>query len=163
MKDQPGNDMSRRSVLLTGGSLAVGVVLTGCVVEQAAPPAAPNPAPAGQPSSGGQPSSAPASEGPAGGGAAALTSADKVPAGGGVVLADQKVVVTRDGSGAPHAFSAVCTHQGCLVTSVEGGTINCRCHGSKFDVSSGEPVGGPAKKPLPPIAVEERNGAIFQA
>ncbi|MEU4394054.1 Rieske (2Fe-2S) protein [Kribbella sp. NPDC023855] len=92
-----------------------------------------------------------------------LTSAKDVPAGGGVILKDQKIVVTRDDSGAPHAFSAVCTHQGCLVTAVGEGTIDCKCHGSKFDLASGEPVGGPAKKPLPPVAVVERDGGLFQA
>ncbi|WP_432947723.1 Rieske (2Fe-2S) protein [Kribbella sp. CA-253562] len=80
-----------------------------------------------------------------------------------MVLNDQKMVLTRDAGGETHAFSAVCTHQGCLVSSVADGTINCKCHGSKFDITSGDPVGGPAKKPLPAVAVEVRDGAIFQA
>jgi Rieske Fe-S protein len=92
-----------------------------------------------------------------------LAKVDEVPVGGGVVLKDQKLVLTRDAEGNAHAFSAVCTHQGCLVSSVAEGTINCKCHNSKFDVTSGEPVGGPAKKPLPSVGIEERDGAIFQA
>jgi Rieske Fe-S protein len=86
-----------------------------------------------------------------------------IPAGGGVILKDKNVVLTKDQSGKVSAFSATCTHQGCVVTAVEGGTINCPCHGSKFDASSGAPVAGPAPKPLPAVAVQQRDGAIFQA
>lgn len=49
------------------------------------------------------------------------------------------------------AFSNVCTHQGCLVQVVdrpEGTAYACPCHGSNFDVATGEPFGGPAKAPL---------------
>jgi nitrite reductase/ring-hydroxylating ferredoxin subunit len=42
-----------------------------------------------------------------------------VPEGGGVVFRDQKVVVTQPEPGEFKAFTAVCTHQGCLVDSVE--------------------------------------------
>src|SRR5262249_52681213 len=71
---------------------------------------------------------------PAGQGAGAqpaLVAVADVPAGGGTVVKDAKVVVTKDQSGQVRAFSAICTHQGCTVASVSGGTINCPCHGSK--------------------------------
>lgn len=49
------------------------------------------------------------------------------------------------------AFSAVCTHQGCTVApATEAGrdVFACPCHGSHFEVETGEPFGGPASKPL---------------
>jgi Rieske Fe-S protein len=69
--------------------------------------------------------------------------------GGGTVLAEQDVVVTQPTAGEFRAFSATCTHQGCPVSEVADGTINCNCHGSKFAVADGSVVDGPAKKPLP--------------
>jgi Rieske Fe-S protein len=77
-----------------------------------------------------------------------------------VILEDQKVVVTRDSEGAVHGFSAVCTHQGCIVARVADGTINCPCHGSKFDLSTGQPVAGPARRPLPSVAVKVVGNAV---
>lgn len=72
-----------------------------------------------------------------------------IPVGGGKVFDSAKVVVTQPTEGDYKAFSAVCTHQGCTVSGVEGGTINCACHGSKFDIATGEVKGGPATKALP--------------
>jgi Rieske Fe-S protein len=68
-------------------------------------------------------------------------------------------VLTREDK--VRGFSAICTHQGCTVASVSGGTINCACHGSKFDAKTGEVVNGPAQLPLEPVDVEERDGAVF--
>ena len=45
-------------------------------------------------------------------------------------------------------FSAVCTHQGCPVSKIEGEDIVCTCHGSKFSIKDGSVVNGPATKPL---------------
>jgi nitrite reductase/ring-hydroxylating ferredoxin subunit len=42
-----------------------------------------------------------------------------VPEGGGAIFADSKVVVTQVTAGDYRAFTAVCTHQGCIVSSVE--------------------------------------------
>ncbi len=94
---------------------------------------------------------------PAGGGAGgALATAADVPVGGGLVAKDQKIVVTQPTEGEFKGFSAVCTHAGCIVSKVAGGTINCPCHGSKFSIDDGSVVAGPAKKPLGevPVAVE---------
>jgi Rieske Fe-S protein len=148
--------MERRAVLIAGGA-ATTAVLTGCVVQQAPPQTA------GQPSTSKQP--APVSQGTTGAapGPAALAKVADIPAGGGVILKEQSVVLTKDANGKVCAFSAICTHQGCVVTEVGDGTINCPCHGSKFDASTGERVAGPAKSPLPAVAVKQRDGAIFQA
>ncbi|GHG77985.1 Rieske (2Fe-2S) protein [Streptomyces griseocarneus] len=96
-----------------------------------------------------------AQDGEKGGGAAqpgagaALGRAADIPEGGGKVFPDRKVVVTQPSKGEFKAFSAVCTHQGCLVKEVADGTINCPCHDSRFSVTDGSVRGGPARQPLP--------------
>jgi Rieske Fe-S protein len=98
---------------------------------------------------------------PAGAGKPLAKVAD-IPDGGGVIIDNPAVVLTRSGS-TVHAFSAICTHQGCTVNHVGGGTIDCPCHGSKFDVATGKVVAGPAPSPLPPVHVTTRNGEVFSA
>jgi Rieske Fe-S protein len=160
--------VERRTVLLAGGA-ATTAVLTGCIVQQAAPPAASTqPTQPAQATTKAPPSpagSAPASQGTASAdpGKPPLAQLADIPAGGGVILKEQNVVLTKDASGKVSAFSAICTHQGCVVTGVGGGTIDCPCHGSKFDAATGERVAGPAQSPLPPVAVQQRDGAVFQA
>ena len=45
-----------------------------------------------------------------------LGPASAVPVGGGTVYSTEQVVVTQPSEGVFHGFSAICTHQGCLVT-----------------------------------------------
>ncbi|MER5311725.1 Rieske (2Fe-2S) protein [Streptomyces sp. NPDC002773] len=78
-----------------------------------------------------------------------LAATSEIPVGGGKVFAERKVVVTQPAAGEFKAFSAVCTHQGCLVNKVADGTIDCPCHGSKYRVADGSVVNGPATRPLP--------------
>jgi Rieske Fe-S protein len=86
-----------------------------------------------------------------------------VPQGGGFVVQDANIVLTRDDAGEVRAFSATCTHQGCTVTSVQGGVILCPCHGSRFDAWSGQPVAGPAVRGLAEIPVAVRDDAVVTA
>jgi Rieske Fe-S protein len=86
--------------------------------------------------------------------------ATEVPVGGGKVFPDQQVVVTQPSQGAFKGFSAICTHQRCIVSSVEGGTINCGCHGSKFSIRDGSVVNGPATSPLPEVGVKVAGGEV---
>jgi nitrite reductase/ring-hydroxylating ferredoxin subunit len=85
-----------------------------------------------------------------------LASTAEIPVDAGSVFAEHRVVVTQPAKGTFRAFSAVCTHQGCIVQEVSDGTINCPCHGSRFDIADGSVVRGPAQQPLPrlPVTVE---------
>jgi nitrite reductase/ring-hydroxylating ferredoxin subunit len=96
-------------------------------------------------------------------GSAALAAASAVPVGGGTVLTDQKIVVTQPTAGTFKAFTAVCTHQGCVVGTVESGMIVCPCHGSRFHIADGSVANGPAAQALTPVAVKVVNGQIVQA
>jgi Rieske Fe-S protein len=68
-----------------------------------------------------------------------------VPVGSGVIVND--VVVTQPSAGVFKGFSAKCTHAGCTVNKVADGTIDCPCHGSKYNLD-GSVANGPAAKPL---------------
>ncbi|MFI9628082.1 Rieske (2Fe-2S) protein [Streptomyces sp. NPDC052042] len=83
-----------------------------------------------------------------------------IPQGGGKVFAGRGVVVTQPKPGEFKAFSSKCTHQGCAVSSVSDGAIHCPCHGSRFDVATGDATAGPATQPLPARPIKVANGSI---
>jgi Rieske Fe-S protein len=86
-----------------------------------------------------------------------------VPVGGGVLVKGGRVVVTQPSSGTFHAFSATCTHAGCLVNDVSGRTIRCPCHGSQFALTDASVVVGPAPSPLVKVAFSVRDGFVYPA
>jgi len=92
-----------------------------------------------------------------------LASTTDIPVGGGKILTDKKIVITQPQAGSFKAFTAVCTHQGCIVGTVSGGTINCPCHGSKFSIANGSVVNGPATSPLAPVGIKVQGTSIVQA
>jgi len=55
------------------------------------------------------------------------------------------------------AFGDECTHEGCSLAEGELGeqeeSVICPCHGSEFDLRTGEPIVGPAADPLPFFSV----------
>lgn len=101
--------------------------------------------------------------GGSGGGSNALASTSEIPVGGGKVFSAEKVVVTQPSAGKFSAFSAVCTHEQCLVDRVANGTIDCPCHGSEFSVKNGSVVSGPAPSPLPRKSITVAGGKITLA
>ena len=157
--------LTRRGVLLGVGLAGLGGALAGCSTaavpydanEAGVPPN--GPAQGAQPSTGPSPGSMASSPAPAQDGQPArkkakpkgtvLGAASDIPVGGGAIYSAAKVVVTQPASGQYKAFSAVCTHVGCLVNKVTSGTIDCPCHGSEFKITNGAVVAGPAPSPLP--------------
>jgi Rieske Fe-S protein len=159
---------SRRSVLAAVGAVGVVAALAGCETYGAQQPVVNEPI-GSQPPAPAE-ASAGAGEDPSQGPPAppedkepvveALASVSDIPVGGGVVFADKGVVVTHPKEGTVKAFSATCTHAGCAVSEVSGGTINCNCHGSKFKVTDGSVAAGPANRPLSPVGVKVRGDSI---
>jgi nitrite reductase/ring-hydroxylating ferredoxin subunit len=91
----------------------------------------------------------------------ALATTSEIPVGSGKIFTSEKVVVTQPNSGDFKAFSAVCTHMGCIVSTISNGTIDCPCHGSQYSISTGAVVGGPAPSPLPAQAIKVTGSNIF--
>lgn len=89
-----------------------------------------------------------------------LVATSEVPVGGGVVVADRNLVATQPTEGTFKVFSAICPHQGCPVTKVAGGTIDCPCHGSRFSIEDGSVTQGPARGPLEEIEFTVTDGEI---
>jgi nitrite reductase/ring-hydroxylating ferredoxin subunit len=68
-----------------------------------------------------------------------------------------RIVAVANVDGDLHAFDDVCTHQGCSLSEGElaGTLVECPCHGSQFDVLTGEVVNGPADEPIDVFEVRD--------
>jgi Rieske Fe-S protein len=139
---------SRRGVLqgaVAAGALALVPALAGCGREQAgsagAPVARSREATAGQ----------------------SLVDAAEVPVGGGIKLPELQLVVTQPTKGSYKAFDATCTHKQCQVADVSEGSINCRCHGSRFAIADGAVLEGPADAPLSEVQVKVTGSRVVRA
>jgi nitrite reductase/ring-hydroxylating ferredoxin subunit len=67
------------------------------------------------------------------------------------------VVIAAFGGGW-FAVADACTHAGCPFSeeaSLEDGVIVCNCHGSEFDLRTGEVIRGPAEDAVRAYAVRE--------
>jgi Rieske Fe-S protein len=145
----PTDNPARRRTVLRGTALAgaAGAGLTGLTACGSS---------SGGSSSGG--SSGGSAAGPAK--AVDLGAAGDVPVGGATLYREQKVLVSQPAKGTFKAFSAVCTHQGCVLDAVDGTTASCPCHGSQFNATTGAVVQGPAAEPLPPVPVKVSGGTL---
>jgi|SRR5690554_6606041 len=87
-----------------------------------------------------------------------------VPVGGslGVQIGGSAVMLSQPEEGTAMAFSAICRHQGCVVTAA-GETFDCPCHGSRYDAATGEVLNGPSTQPLIPIEVTVTDGRVVVA
>jgi nitrite reductase/ring-hydroxylating ferredoxin subunit len=59
-------------------------------------------------------------------------------------------VTIANADGAFYAFNDVCTHAMCSLAEgdLDDTTVTCACHGSEFDVTTGDVLGGPATEPV---------------
>lgn len=64
-----------------------------------------------------------------------------------------KIIIARPTQDTVAAFSAICTHQGCAVVPA-GQQLDCPCHGSTYNATTGAVITGPAPRPLPTVAVK---------
>jgi len=149
-----GQQAQSRRALLIGAGVTCAAALAGCTTYDANNGGLAGPAPTtgGAATSGSAAAPSAASTGAASGSAApaaaALATTAEVPEGGGKIIDGKNIVITQPQAGSFKAFTAVCTHQGCLVTQVTGGSIVCPCHGSKFSIEDGSPQAGPAQSAL---------------
>ena len=76
-----------------------------------------------------------------------------------VELAGRPVAVVRDEDGDVHAVDDTCSHANVSLAEgeVDGCTIECWLHGSRFDLRTGKPTGMPATEPVPvyPVKIED--------
>jgi Rieske Fe-S protein len=153
------------------GAVGLGATLVGCSTaavpydanEAGVPPGGgppPSPMAMGPPasSSAPQPRATPKQEPSVTG--EALGPAGEIPVGGGMIFRAARVVVTQPTRGQYRAFSAICTHVGCIVNQVTSGTIDCPCHGSQFKITDGAVVAGPAPSPLPERQIKIVDGKV---
>ncbi|MFF8983177.1 Rieske (2Fe-2S) protein [Streptomyces globisporus] len=136
---------ARRRTVLAAGAAGAAALATGCGSSDG--------------DGGDDASPTPSAPGDATGGAELARTGD-IPVGGGTIFKERKIVVTQPTEGEFKAFSAVCTHASCLVSTVSDGTINCPCHGSKFAITDAAVEAGPATRPLPPEEISVSGGAI---
>jgi Rieske Fe-S protein len=142
---------------LVGLASAITACGAGTSSTQAAGNAATTPAAAGSTTA----SSAAAGGASSSTGAKALAATSEIPVGSGMIFAGSQVVVTQPTAGEFKAFSAVCTHMGCIVNQISDGTIDCPCHGSQYSITTGDVVTGPAPRPLPAKQIKVSGGSVF--
>lgn len=88
----------------------------------------------------------------------------KLQADGGLVVPveGESVVLTYSQQAGVNAFSAICTHLGCVVQwDKAGGYILCPCHEGRFNAQTGAVISGPPPSPLPPREVVTEDDDIY--
>lgn len=141
-------ELTRRAALALGGAGAVGsaLVLTGC---------APGDASGGTGDGSGTPDAeAPESDGTADAAGEEIAALADIPVGGSIAatIGGEPVLLAQPSEGEVVAFSAICTHQACVVAAA-GSKFECPCHGSIFDAATGDVDQGPALEPLAQVPV----------
>jgi cytochrome b6-f complex iron-sulfur subunit len=150
----PPTPLSRRHLLVGAGAGATLLAVAACGGTNGGTDGG---------TSAGSGAAAPSSGGSGAGGSLA-TVAD-VPVGGAVSATDASgapVIVAQPTKGEVVAFSAICTHRGCTVAP-QGDQLVCPCHGSTYDLATGDNTGGPAPRPLAKISVSVKAGKVVES
>jgi Rieske Fe-S protein len=140
----------RQQVIRAAGVVLAAGALAACAKEEE------NPAPTGEATTTSATAGSVTTAAPTTAGGAIAKTSD-VPVGSGVIVGE--VVITQPVAGEFKGLSAKCTHKGCTVDKVAEGTIDCPCHGSKFNLD-GTVANGPAPKPLENKAISVKGDSI---
>ena len=90
---------------------------------------------------------------------------DALPEAGAVLVTidSQRVAVVRDEDGGIHAVDDTCSHANVSLSEgeVDGCTIECWLHGSRFDLRTGQPTSLPAIRPIAVYPVQIADGVVL--
>jgi 3-phenylpropionate/trans-cinnamate dioxygenase ferredoxin subunit len=80
-----------------------------------------------------------------------------------VEIDDTQIAVVHADDGNFYAIYDECSHAAIPLSDgeIDGCTLECWLHGSRFDLRTGEPSGLPATEPVPVYPVEIRDGDVF--
>lgn len=98
------------------------------------------------------------------GGRVKVATTQDIPVGEGKVVSmgNKPVIVTNTADHGAKAFSAICTHLGCIcVWDHSRQLIVCPCHDGQFSPVTGAVVAGPPPAPLPTIPVSLEGEDIY--
>jgi len=82
-----------------------------------------------------------------------------------VTIAGKRIMIVN-ADGHYFALADACSHHGCPLSeegTVEAGTITCNCHGSQFDLSTGDVLAPPATTPQPIYKVKVEGDTVLVA
>ena len=79
------------------------------------------------------------------------------------VEANGKAILLTNVKGEYFAMGNICTHMGCTISdgTLRGNRVQCPCHGSTFDITTGAVVRGPAALPEPSYKLRIDGEQIF--
>jgi cytochrome b6-f complex iron-sulfur subunit len=79
-----------------------------------------------------------------------------------VSVDDEPVIVVNTEAGGLKAFSAICTHLGCITYWHDRRQlIQCPCHDGRFNPLNGAVISGPPPRPLPAYELEVGEGQVY--
>ena len=78
------------------------------------------------------------------------------------VIGDQEIAVAHDGE-EYFAVEDICSHAAVALSEgeIEGCTLECWLHGSRFDLRTGKPTGPPANRPVPVYSTSVIDGVVY--
>ena len=75
---------------------------------------------------------------------------------------DEPVMVINTEAGGIKAYSAICTHLGCITYwHDQRQVIQCPCHDGRFNPMTGAVISGPPPRPLPSYELEIVEGQVY--
>ncbi|WP_188941828.1 Rieske (2Fe-2S) protein [Nakamurella endophytica] len=146
---------SRRQALKVAGLGAGALALAACGSDSSSTPSSASSASSSSSGTG-------TAGGAAGSGGTGLVALADVPVGAAVSASDangKPLIIAQPTAGTAVAFSALCPHQGCTVQPASS-DLNCPCHGSRFNTTTGAVLNGPATKGLTEVPVTVKNGQV---